>query len=42
VEAPDAAEVERLVQADPFWSTGLRKSVQIMAWNWVFANGVRL
>jgi uncharacterized protein YciI len=42
VEAPDVAEVERLVKADPFWSAGLRKSVQVLAWNRVFADGVRL
>jgi len=42
VEAPDAAEFERLVEADPFWSAGLRKSVRILAWNRVFADGARL
>jgi uncharacterized protein YciI len=42
VEAQDATEVERLVKADPFWSAGLRKSVQILVWNRVFADGVRL
>ncbi|EJK80092.1 hypothetical protein G6L94_04505 [Agrobacterium rhizogenes] len=42
VEADDAAEVDRLVKEDPFWSTGLRKSVQILVWNRVFADGTRL
>ncbi|QND49647.1 hypothetical protein HB780_29620 [Rhizobium lusitanum] len=42
VEAQEAAEVDRLVKADPFWSAGLRKSVQILVWNRVFADGARL
>jgi uncharacterized protein YciI len=35
VEAEDASE-------DPFWPTGLRKSVRILEWNQVFADGRRL
>jgi uncharacterized protein YciI len=42
VEADDPAEVDLLVKADPFWATGLRKSVHILAWTQVFANGRRL
>jgi uncharacterized protein YciI len=42
VEAKDAAEVDALVKADPFWPTGLRKSVRILAWTQVFADGKRL
>ena len=38
VEAKDPAEVDALVKEDPFWPTGLRKSVRILAWNQVFAN----
>lgn len=41
VEAQDAAEVEALVRADPFWPTGLRRSVRILAWRRVFAEGRR-
>ena len=41
VEAEDAAEVRALVEADPFWPTGLRKSVRILAWTQVFAAGER-
>lgn len=33
-ETPDA--VRALVEADPFWSTGLRKSVRILEWTRVF------
>ncbi|GHE06593.1 hypothetical protein U879_08750 [Defluviimonas sp. 20V17] len=36
VEAATIAEVEALVQGDPFWPTGLRKSVQIRPWQKVF------
>lgn len=42
VEAADAAAVDALVKADPFWPTGLRKSVRILAWTQVFAEGRRL
>jgi hypothetical protein len=31
-----------LIKEDPFWPTGLRKSVCILAWNQVFADGRRL
>lgn len=34
-------QVERLVREDPFWPTGLRRSVQILAWKQVFADGAR-
>lgn len=39
VEAPDAAAVEALVRADPFWPTGLRRSVRVLRWRQVFAEG---
>lgn len=42
VEAPDAEAVDALVRADPFWPTGLRKSVRMLAWRQVFADGRRL
>jgi uncharacterized protein len=42
VEAADSSEVQALVEDDPFWPTGLRKSVRILAWNQVFADGRRL
>ncbi|MCB9959373.1 MAG: hypothetical protein H6843_12290 [Rhodospirillaceae bacterium] len=41
VEAEDAEAVRGLVEADPFWPTGLRRSVQILAWTQVFADGRR-
>jgi len=41
VEAASHAAVDALVQADPFWPTGLRKSVRILAWKQVFSEGKR-
>jgi uncharacterized protein YciI len=37
VEADNAQVVAALVEADPFWPTGLRKSVRILEWRQVFA-----
>jgi len=36
-ETPEAADA--LVKEDPFWPTGLRKSVQILKWTKVFEGG---
>ena len=33
--------VMELVQADPFWPTGLRKAVRVLRWAQVFAEGRR-
>lgn len=41
VDAPSADQVRALVEEDPFWPTGLRKSIRILAWNRVFADGQR-
>jgi uncharacterized protein YciI len=42
VDANDVREVDQLVKEDPFWPTGLRKSVRILAWSQVYADGKRL
>jgi uncharacterized protein len=42
VEAETAEAVAALYQQDPFWPTGLRKSVRVLQWSRVFANGRRL
>ena len=42
VEAGTREAVEALYQADPFWPTGLRKSVRVLRWRQVFADGHRL
>lgn len=41
VSAENAEAVQALVEADPFWPTGLRKSVRILSWTQVFAHGKR-
>jgi uncharacterized protein YciI len=42
VEAKSPADVVALYQADPFWPTGLRRSVDVYAWRQVFADGRRM
>jgi len=42
VEAANADAVQALVEADPFWPTGLRKSVEVLRWQRVFAEGAVL
>jgi uncharacterized protein len=42
VEADKLEEVRALYESDPFWPTGLRKSVQVLEWRQVFAAGKRL
>jgi uncharacterized protein len=39
VDCATVAEAQDLVRTDPFWPTGLRKSVQILHWKHVFASG---
>ena len=39
VAADNADAVNALIKEDPFWPTGLRKSVRILAWTKVFADG---
>ncbi len=41
VEADSPQVVQGLVRADPFWSTGLRKSVRVLEWTQVFSKGKR-
>ena len=41
VTAKSVEEVQRLVEEDPFWPTGLRKSIRMLAWTQVFVDGVR-
>ena len=42
VDADTPEAVDALYQEDPFWPTGLRKSVRVLAWSQVFADGRRL
>jgi uncharacterized protein YciI len=39
VEAGSPERVKQLIEADPFWPAGLRKSVRTLAWRRVFADG---
>lgn len=39
VDADTSGDVRALVEADPFWPTGLRKSCRILEWKQVFGNG---
>jgi uncharacterized protein YciI len=41
VEADSAQAVRRLCESDPFWPTGLRRSIRILEWRQVFADGRR-
>lgn len=41
VEAESPAAVQALYEADPFWPTGLRKSVRVLEWKQVVAGGKR-
>jgi uncharacterized protein len=42
VEAHSPGAVEALIKEDPFWPTGLRGAIRILAWSRVFADGSRL
>lgn len=42
VQVDNREQVETLVREDPFWPTGLRRSVRVLAWTQVFAEGIRL
>ncbi|MES2144943.1 MAG: YciI family protein [Pseudomonadota bacterium] len=41
VDLAAADEAKELVEADPFWPTGLRASWRVLAWRQVFADGKR-
>jgi uncharacterized protein YciI len=39
VEADNLDVIDALVKEDPFWATGLRRSVRILSWSRVFVEG---
>ena len=39
IEAATRADVQALVEQDPFWPTGLRREVTILEWRQVFCDG---
>ncbi len=42
VDADSAEQVQALVESDPFWPTGLRKSIRILEWTQVYAHGQKM
>lgn len=42
VDADSADDVRTLVESDPFWPTGLRKSIRILEWTQVYAHGEKM
>lgn len=42
VDADSPGIIDALVKQDPFWPTGLRRSVRVLGWSQVFADGKRL
>lgn len=42
VDAETAEQVQELVETDPFWPTGLRKSIRILEWTQVYAHGRKM
>ncbi len=41
VQADSPQAVQSLLEADPFWPTGLRKSIRILEWTRVYSDGKR-
>ncbi len=41
VQADSPQAVQSLIETDPFWPTGLRKSVRVLEWTQVFSDGKR-
>ena len=39
VDADSAEQAQALIESDPFWPTGLRKSIRILEWTQVYAHG---
>lgn len=42
VDAESPERVQVLVETDPFWPTGLRKSIRILEWTQVYAYGKKM
>jgi uncharacterized protein len=42
VKADNSAAVKALYESDPFWPTGLRRTVRVLRWTQVFAEGKRI
>ena len=42
IEGADPHAFDALIEADPFWTTGLRDTHRILDWRQVFANGTAI
>jgi uncharacterized protein YciI len=42
IDAESPEQVQALVETDPFWPTGLRKSIRILEWTHVYAYGKKM
>ena len=42
VDADSAEQVQALIESDPFWPTGLRKTIRILEWTQVYAHGKKM
>ncbi len=42
VDAESPEQVQALFETDPFWPTGLRKSIRILEWTHVYAYGKKM
>ena len=42
VDVEDTSQARALVEEDPFYPTGLRKSIRILEWTQTFADGKRM
>ena len=42
VDAESAEQAQALIENDPFWPTGLRKTIRILEWTQVYAHGKKM
>ena len=42
VDAVSAEQAQALIESDPFWPTGLRKTIRILEWTQVYAHGKKM
>ncbi len=42
VDADSAEQAQALIESDPFWPTGLRKTIRILEWTQVYAHGKKM
>jgi hypothetical protein len=42
IDVESVEQAQALVESDPFWPTGLRKSIRILEWTQVYAHGEKM